>query len=101
MTPNAFDENVRRQIRTKMIQNGVAADRADQAVDLGCHAATKAVDTLLGVVRAAPDTGIGMMSIELALQLATARMAAILERAHSLGGAGGVHRWGIEVELAL
>jgi len=101
MTKTAFDDATRAEIPAALQSSGMEPSRASQAVDLGCHAADKAVDSLLAVVRMAPDTPLGMISIELALQLATARMAAILERAHSLGNAKGAPLWAAEVGMRL
>jgi len=75
--------------------------RAAQLVDLSCHAADKSIESLFTVCRTAPDTGMTLMAIEIALQLAGSRMAAILERAHELGKASGCPQYENEVGLRL
>ena len=101
MTKSAFDDAVRRDLRLSLRSNGMNVNRAAELVDLACHAADKAVESLFTVCKTAPDTGMTLMSIEIALQLAGPRMAAILERAHALGRVTGCPQYSSEVGIQL
>ena len=101
MSKTAFDDQTRRELRGMLQKNGVAADRAGQIVDLACHAADSAVDTLFDTCKRSGDVSASLMAIELALQLASCRMQAICERAHDLGRASGAPQYEAKVGMAL
>lgn len=101
MKPSAFDNAARRDLRQSLRSNGMNVNRAAQLVDLSCHAADKAIESLFTVCRTAPDTGMTLMAIEIALQLTGPRLTAILERAHELGRASGCPQYENELGLRL
>jgi len=101
MTKSAFDDAARRDLRLSLRSNGMNVNRAAQLVDLACHAADKSIESLFTVCKTAPDTGMTLMAIEIALQLAGPRMAAILERAHDLGRTSGCPQYSNEVGMRL
>jgi hypothetical protein len=101
VSKTTFDDATRRELRLALRSTGTSVNRASQAVDIACHAAEQSVETLFGVCKSAPDTAMTLMALEISLQLARARMQAILERTHALGQADGLPQARAEVGTRL
>ena len=98
---NPFDARVRAELQAMLVANGVAPLRALEICDIACHAAETATANLLETCGRADSYGSRMMAVELGLQLAVARMKAVLERTRDLGRATGCPTWQGEVGIAL
>lgn len=96
---SVYDENNRRALRSLMLRNGVRHDRAHIIVDLACLAAERSVDIVFEIVGRAPDDGAKMMALEVATQLASARLTGVFERAHALGKAAGCPQYEGSAEI--
>jgi len=95
----SYNEQERAQLKQALLANGVVPQRADQVVDLACHAADRAMSALRDVAAAAPDYGVGMMAFEIALQLARSRMDATFERIREYGRTKGVPQYMAAVDI--
>jgi hypothetical protein len=82
---SAYTPELRQQLREACMKAGITAARADQAVDLACHAADRANDAFSEAIRLAPDGGVGLMALEMGAQLAAARLNGLFQRVHDLG----------------
>jgi hypothetical protein len=63
----------RRETRAQLLASGIPAAHVDQVVDVGFHAAQRALDSLHDVVFSAGDTRVIITALGVALGLAKAR----------------------------
>lgn len=103
MTASAdpFDARARAELMAMLVANGVVRPRAQNIVDLACHAAESSVTTLCEICDRAEGLGGRLMARELALQLARARLQAIFERLQELGAQQGCPQYAGQVGLRL
>lgn len=85
-----YGPEFRRQLRASIISTGVPPARADQAVDLACHAADRARETFADVVKRSPDTLVALAAAEIGAQLAASHFRSLFEGVHEMGRAAGL-----------
>lgn len=96
--PTDNETHLRSSTRAQLIANGVPSQYVDQVVDLGFHAAERAIDTLNNIVWTAGDQRVGITALGVAIGIAQNRLTQMLEAMVEVGTAAGLPTKEIVVE---
>jgi hypothetical protein len=89
---------LRTPVRAQLIETGVPSEHVDQIVDLGFHAAERALDTLDNIVWSSGDKRISLTALGVAISLAQNRLNELQQAMLQAGAKAGMRASSVMVE---